>query len=66
MPSPVCGRLVCMLRICLDFFTERNKRNDGKIAYSSIIYKNSLGLLVPSYDVTMLLIISFLEGTEIY
>lgn len=48
------------------FFTERNKRNDGKIAYSSIIYKNSLGLLVPSYDVTMLLIISFLEGTEIY
>lgn len=48
------------------FFTERNKKNDGKLADSSIIYEKIFGLLLPSYDVTVLLITSFLEGSENY
>lgn len=47
------------------FFTESNKIND-EVADSSIICKNNFGLLLPSYDVTVLLIISLLEGAEIY
>lgn len=47
------------------FFTEKNKRNGGKIVVSSIIYKNSFGLQLPLYDVTVLSI-SFPERTETY
>lgn len=48
------------------FFTESNKINYGEVAESSVICKNNFGLLLPLYDMTVLLIISLLEGTEIY
>lgn len=54
-----------MLRICFDFTLKETKRNDGKIADSSIIYKNSFGLWLPLYDVTVLSI-SLPESNETY
>lgn len=46
----------------LRFFTERNKTNDGKIDDSSIMHQRKCGLLLPSHDGTVLLMVSLLGG----
>lgn len=57
---PIGLRIKDLLRL----FTERGKTNSGKIADFSIMHMRNFELLLPS--VTVLLILSFLEGTERY
>lgn len=57
---PIGLRIQDLLRL----FSERRKTNSGKIADFSIMHMRNFELLLPS--VAVLLIRSFLEGTERY